>query len=518
MNIGMITKKHAAISPSKIAIIDHTSHRRISFGELEDHVLRLANALENMGARKGDRIAILSQNCMEFMALYLACGRCGFIALPLNWRLAAPELEKIIVDGEPRVLIYHQKFIETAGILKKSTLSIKSWLEFGAGSSRSYEICLEKAPATFNTQWESTGDQDPLYILYTGGTTGASKGVLHSHSSTFCAMMNNTAVEGIQPTDVYMLTGQMFHSPVVMAITYLSHGCPVVLTNFEPKSALELIQNERVTAFIGITTMLNWMMAVENFEQYDLSSLRHVKYGGGPLPASVVKEAMEKFNCDLIGIYGQTEGIAMSFLTTEDHRNAIANNNLERLNSCGREAYLTTISIIDEDGNEIPKDYQTSGEVIIKSPANMLGYWKNPELTEKTIIDGWMRTGDIGKWDSEGFIYLIDRAKDMIISGGENIYSIQVEEAIYKHPAVLETAVIGIPDMEWGELVKAYVVLKPNTTANSDDIINIAKSHLASYQKPRIIEFVESLPKAPTGKILKRILRDKYWSEKDKSV
>ena len=347
-------------------------------------------------------------------------------------------------------------------------------------------------------------------ILYTGGTTGESKGALHSHRSIYMGMLNQTVAERIVPSDVYMLTGQMFHIPVALAMNYMAHGCPLVLVNFEARQALELIQEEKVSAFLGITTMLNWMMAVENFSSYDLGSLRNIQYGGGPMPVAVVKAALEMFPCTLIQGYGQTEGMTMTFLSQEDHLRAVRGDHPERLGSCGREGFVSRVAVVDAEGRPVARDSRMMGEIVVRSEANMLGYWRRPDLSAQTIRDGWMWTGDLATWDSEGYVYIVDRAKDMIISGGENIYSAQVENAIHKHPAVLESAVIGVPDDEWGEIVKAVVVLKPGMQVTEQEIIDVARRHLASYQKPRSVSFVDSLPKAPTGKILKRELRKLY--------
>jgi acyl-CoA synthetase (AMP-forming)/AMP-acid ligase II len=315
-----------------------------------------------------------------------------------------------------------------------------------------------------------------------------------------------------------MLTGQMFHIPVALAMNYMAHGCPVVLINFDAKLALDVIQQERVSAFLGITTMINWMMAVEGFEDYDLSSLRNFQYGGGPMPRSVVEAALKAFPCTMIQGYGQTEGMTMTFLSQEDHQRAVAGDHPERLGSCGREGFVSEIRVVDPEGEPVPRDSQTAGEIVVRSEANMLGYWRRPDLTEQTIRGEWMWTGDIATWDKEGYVFIVDRAKDMIISGGENIYSTQVEAAIHQHPAVLESAVFGIPDDTWGEAVKAVVVLKPGQTATEEEIIAEASKHLASYQKPKSVDFVEALPKAPTGKILKRDLRDPYWQEETRQV
>jgi long-chain acyl-CoA synthetase len=324
-------------------------------------------------------------------------------------------------------------------------------------------------------------------------------------------MLNQTVAERIVPSDVYMLTGQLFHVPVLLAINYLAHGCPLALMNFEARLALELIARERVSAFLGITTMLNWMMAEPGFDRFDLSSLRNVQYGGGPMPANVVAAALEAFPCTLIQGYGQTEGGTMTFLSQEDHHNAVRGVHPERLGSCGREGFVTTVAVLDPDGHEVPRDGETPGEIVVRSPANMREYWGRPDLTAETLRDDGMWTGDVATWDADGFVYIVDRAKDMIITGGENVYPAQVEAAIHQHPAVLEAAVIGVPDDVWGEAVKAVVVLKPGAEATESEIIQTAKAHLASYQKPKSVEFVTALPKAPTGKILKRELRDAYW-------
>jgi acyl-CoA synthetase (AMP-forming)/AMP-acid ligase II len=397
-------------------------------------------------------------------------------------------------------------------------LAVPHWLEYGDGGDGTYEDLLA-ASSDDEPIWSSTiGGSDPMFILYTGGTTGESKGALHSHHSAAMGMLNQTVAERIVPSDVYMLTGQMYHIPVVLSMNYMKHGCPVVLVNFEAEQALQIIEAERVSAFLGITTMVNWMMAVPGFANYDLSSLRVVQYGGGPMPSRVVRAALESFPCELIQGYGQTEGTTMAVLSQEDHADAVRGINEQRLRSCGRETYVSTLRVVDEHGREVPKDSRTTGQIAVRSEANMLGYYNRPELTAATVRDGWMYTGDLATWDEDNYIFIVDRAKDMIISGGENIYSAQVEEAIAQHPAVLECAVIGVPDDEWGEAVKAVVVIKPDAQVTEAEIIATARLHLASYQKPRSVDFVLTLPKAPTGKILKRELRAPYWAERDAQV
>jgi len=518
VNVGLITAKHANLDPERSAIVDVPNDRRINYGDLEKRVCQFANAaLGNMALQPGDRVAIFSKNCIEYLEVFYACTRIGLIVQPLNWRLGVPELVKVLTDAKPSVFVFSKELSAVAKQLQPLE-GVSHWLEFDNTPSCSYEQMLCNSPTTLPDQVSDVGDDDPALILYTGGTTGESKGALHSHRSLLAGMLNQTVAERIVATDVYMLTGQMFHIPIGLAINYMSHGCPLVLINFDAKLALQVIEKERVSAFLGITTMLNWMMAVENFASYDLSSLRNIQYGGGPMPEAVVNAALKAFPCTLIQGYGQTEGMTMTFLSQEDHQNAARGIHTERLMSCGREGYITEVKLLDSSGQKVPRDLATPGEIFIKSEANMLGYWQKPELTAEAIVDGWMATGDIATWDQEGYIYIVDRAKDMIISGGENIYSPQVENAIHQHPAVLEAAVIGIPDNVWGEAVKAVVVLKPGQTATAQDIITTASQHLASYQKPRSVDFVDSLPKAPTGKILKRELRTPYWANQDRQV
>lgn len=518
MNIGDITSLNAFRRPRADAVVDVATGRRISFRALDERVNRFAHSLRReLGLDQGDRVAILSRNCIEYAEIFFAAAKSGTVAQPLNWRLSPDEMARILRDGDPTAVIFHQEFSKEVNELQQK-VDVPTWVSFRPGEPSMYEDIVARGSPE-EPEWTSKiGDQDPFFILYTGGTTGTPKGVLHSHRSAFMSMINQTVAERVAPTDVYMLLGQMFHIPVVLAMNYLYHGCPLVLMNFEPRTTLEVIEQEKVSAFLGITTMLNYMMAVPDFHRFDLSSLRIIQYGGGPMPETVVRQAMESFPCDLMQGYGQTEGGTMTFLAPQVHRDALAGIAPHRLRSCGREAHLTRVRIVNEDGSPTPRDGKAVGEIVVKSEANMLGYWRKPELTAETIKDGWMRTGDLASWDDDGFVYIVDRAKDMIISGGENIYPAQVEEAIYKHPAVLEAAVIGVPDDVWGEAVKAIVVLKPGMKATAEEIMEVTRKYLASYMKPKSVDFVDSLPKGPTNKVLKRELRRAYWEGRDRQV
>ncbi|MCR3718661.1 MULTISPECIES: AMP-binding protein [Prauserella salsuginis group] len=529
-NQGLIPAKWAALTPGGQAIYDVTADRRLTWRQFDDLVRRLANGLLARGLTPGDRVAVLSRNCAEYQALYFAAGRAGLVLQPLNWRLAAPELAAIVADAAPRALVAEAEWSAVVDELCR-TVDVPHVLRFGPDGDGGLEELVEAASDEEPAFSAKIGDDDPFFILYTGGTTGQAKGALHSHRSAAAGMLNQTVAERIVPSDVYLLTGQLFHIPVVLAMNYLKHGCPLVMMNFEAKRALEVIEAERVSALLGITTMLNWMMAVEGFERYDLSSLRNIQYGGGPMPSAIVRQALEAFPCTLIQGYGQTEGSTMCFLSQEDHASAVAGVRPERLQSCGREGFGTQVRVVDETGRDVPQDGRTPGQIVVRSEANMLGYWNRPDLTAETLRGagtpdsrgialggGWMWTGDIATWDEDRYVFIVDRSKDMIISGGENIFSVQVEEAIARHPAVLECAVIGVPDDEWGESVKAVVVLKSGQRATEAEIIEQARAHLAGYQKPKSVDFVAELPKAPTGKILKRELREPYWSGRERDV
>ncbi|MDP5070891.1 MAG: AMP-binding protein, partial [Congregibacter sp.] len=368
MNIGKIPAKMARLSPQREALIDPDSGRRLCYGELDERVRRLANGLvSQLGLARGDRVAILSKNCTEYLEVIYACARCGLIAQPLNWRLSTEELERIVRDAEPSVIISSPDYRAVAGVLA-GACSIANDLNFGTGDGGYEGLLTASSDAEPDPQDEIGGDV-PMLILYTGGTTGQSKGALHTHHSMYMGMLNQTVGERIVPTDVYMLTGQMFHIPVSLAMNYMAHGCPVVLINFDAKLALELIEKERVTAFLGVTTMLNWMMAVEGFDNYDLSSLRNIQYGGGPMPRSVVAAALKAFPCTLIQGYGQTEGTTMSFLSQEDHTRALDGEHPERLASCGREGFVTRIRLVDDQGRDVPRDGRSPGEILVRSEA-----------------------------------------------------------------------------------------------------------------------------------------------------
>ncbi len=508
MNIAELVLRHAHQGDAD-AVVEYESGRRQSFSALDDRVRRLFEGIaDQFRLRRGDRVAVLSRNSMECMEILLACALRGFLVQALNWRLSVTELGEILRADTPKVLLYHEEFHREAEQLG-SLVDCSSWVGWSPDGSRSeLESLVERTPYPAMRRDDEAGDDDPSLVVYTGGTTGVSKGAVHTHRTAAAAMAQNTVGERVVPTDRFLLMGQMFHSPVILAVNYLTHGCPVIMVNFKPELALAAVQEERITTSMGIPTMFQNMIPPLSRGDFDVSSLRNVQYGGSPIAKTVVRELMDLLGCGLLQCYGRTEELAITFLSQEDHVRAVADVFPERLDSCGREAWLTRIVLVDESGRPIPRSSRSAGEVVESSPGAMISYLGQPDLTaEATYRLGWLRTGDVGRFDEHGYLYIVGRAKELIISGGENIYPAQVELAIQRNPAVLDVAVVGVPDELRGESVKAYVVARPGIPLTEADVIAAAVSNLGSYQKPRFVEFLDEMPTTPTGKIDKVALR-----------
>lgn len=511
MNVAERILRHANQGDQE-ALIDFAGDRRRSWSGLADRVTRLADGLENsLGLRRGGKIAVLSRNALEYMELLLACALKGVVVQALNWRLSTAELAQILIADRPDAFVYADEFEDEARELQP-TIDSRHWVSWSsAGGPSAFEELIDRsAPSEGWQSAELPGGSDPFLVVYTGGTTGVSKGAVHTHDSAIAAMAQNALGERLVSTDRFMLMGQMFHSPVITAMDYLTHGCPLVIVNFKPEVALAAIQEERVTASMGIPTMYQNMIPLLQAGGWDVGSLRNLQYGGSPTARNVVYELMELFGCGLIQCYGRTEELAITFLSQEDHVLAARGDWPERLDSVGREAWFTQVRLLADDGSLVPRSSREPGEILSKSPAAMSGYLGRPDLTaDATWGDGWLRTGDLGRFDEHGYLSVVGRAKDLIISGGENIYPVQVENAIQKHPAVLEVAVVGVPDELWGESVKAYVVVRPGMELSEAEVLSSAATNLASYQKPKYVEFLDELPKSGAGKIDKRQLKDR---------
>jgi long-chain acyl-CoA synthetase len=507
--IDDIPEKHARLAPGKECLV-YEEHR-LTWRQLNERIDRLANGLRGLGIAPGEHVAILAQNSHRYVEFYYAAARAGLVAVPLNWRLSVEELGYVAAHAEAAALLVDTAFQDTAAALRALAPRIRHTiiLDRSAPQMTGYEQLLNESSARPHQQ---PRDENAMCVLmYTGGTTGRPKGVMLSHRNLLTATLGCALAARLGPSDSTLMILPLFHIALwpVLVVHYL--GARAVITGrFDLAHVLGTVQRERVTHVNLVPTIIALLLGFPDLDRYDLSSLRLLTYAGAPIPFELLMRMRERFPAlDLAQGYGLTEASSLvALLDAEAHRHANTDAERRRLGSAGREALTTAVRILDEHGQEVPCG--TVGEISAQGANVMLGYWKDPELTDSTLRDGWLRTGDIGFLDAEGFIHLIDRKYDMIISGGENVYPREVEEVIYKHPAVLECAVVGVPDPVWGEAIKAVVALKPNQTATAEEIMALCAQHLAGYKKPRSVDFVQTLPKTSIGKIARREVRDGY--------
>jgi long-chain acyl-CoA synthetase len=482
----------------------------------------LARGLASIGIVRGDRVAVLMLNCHRYLELYYACARMGAAIVPLNIRLARAEIVYVLNDSEPKVLVVDKTFaLYATG--RDTFPTVEGVVYCGDETPEgmiNYDDVLSKGSHMQESVDQEMEDDDLAGLFYTGGTSGRAKGVMLSHKNITSNAINTLIAFGFTSQDRWLHTAPMFHLADVCAIFSLTMlgACHVFIPMFHPVHTLLAMQDEKVTTTVLVPTMLNAVLNHPDIDNYDLSSVRQLIYGASPMPVELLKRGLQKWGQIFVQGYGMTEtSPLLTVLNSADHRLDGTPEQVRRLSSCGKQILgveVRVVNIADEDVHlgEI-------GEIIARGPNVMLGYWRMPEATASAVVDGWMHTGDLASIDEENFMYIVDRAKDMIISGGENIYSVEVENALYTHPAVLEVAVIGIPDETWGEAVHAVVVCKPGMQATSDELLMHARTLIAGYKVPRSVELLQdALPKSGAGKILKRGLRDKYWAGKSRNV
>jgi len=470
---------------------------RSTFRELHARVGRIAAALTKHGFKAGDRLAILLPNEPDYIQLVYACAWLGVTAVPLNTRLSVKEIDGILADAQPRGLIRHSSLpIPTAQV--------------------SWQIVLDQEP--LDVQGDSFPDPiyDPnaiLALIYTSGTTGRPKGVEMRHSNLLENLYHTTFWLPLEEGSVHLHAAPLFHIadfPSMFAAPAFG-ACQVTIPKFNPQTFCETVQRERVTHTVLVPTMINMLTQFAELKRYDLTSLRHLGYGGSPMAPELVHRTRQVFpDVKLVQVYGLSETGFLTGLLDHEHTE-------DKLTSCGRPCVGVDVRIVDESGKELPTGQK--GELVARGANIMRGYWNNAKETDHAFRDGFFRTGDVGYQDANGYFYILDRLKDMIVTGGENVYSGDVEAVIYTHPAVREVAVFGIPDPKWGEIVKAVVVLKPGKTLTADELIAYCRRSLANFKVPRSIEFSETeLPKSGSGKILKRLLRDAAWARQERAV
>lgn len=510
-------KRSAALFPDRMATI--FGNRRRSWRDIADRVSRLAAGLVSLGLEPGDRIAVLAHNSDRYLEIYFAVAWAGGVIVPANTRWALPENAYALGDSGAKLLFVDASFAGMAERLSNE-VSLGAILYADEGAPPAGMLSYEALVADNDPLPDRCGqDRELAAIFYTGGTTGRAKGVMLSHHGIVTNYLLALATIMRAERQIYLHSPPMFHladAALVYGIT-LTGGTHVIIPGFVPGRVIEAIVAERVTDLVLVPTMIGMLRDHVAREGGDLSSITSLTYGASAISETLLRDAIALFpNAALRQCYGQTElSATATILTAEHHRPT--DNGASRLRSAGQPMVGVEIRITDEQLAD--KDRGVVGEVLVRSPGAMLGYWNQPDLTAETIVDGWVRTGDAGYVDEEGFLTLVDRVKDMIVSGGENVYSAEVENALASHPAVRECAVIGVPDERWGERVHAILCLYPERTASVDEIIAHSKTLIAAYKCPRSVEFrVDPLPLSAAGKVLKTELRAPYWDERQRRI
>jgi long-chain acyl-CoA synthetase len=502
------------LSRNKTAVLFEDRSR--TWTELGERVARLAGALQKLGIKRGDPVAVLMLNQDRYLELYFAVAWAGAVIVPLNIRWSALEIEDAMRDCRPVAIVTDAAFAKMSGEIAKKIAGLKliyaddAAIENLPAGTLNYEQMLEAAAPIADAE---VADDDLAGIFYTGGTTGRSKGVMLSHRN-LVGNARNMLAEGLAgPDSVYLHVAPMFHlaNAAAMYLHFLAGGKHGAVRAFAPAAVAQAIEKFKVTHMLLVPTMIQMLVDHPGIEDHDLSSLRSVIYGASPMNEAVMERAMRKLpKVEFSQAYGMTElSPCATVLPWQDHLGEGRAKGRHR--SGGRPTYMVDVRVVDANDQPVPSG--VVGEIA------MMGYWERPEETAKAVVDGWMHTGDGGYMDEDGYVYIVDRMKDMIISGGENVYSAEVENCVAQHPAVAQCAVIGIPSEQWGEAVHAVVMRKPGAAVTQDDIIGFCKERIAGYKCPRSVEIQdEMLPMSGAGKILKRELRTPFWQGKERKV
>ncbi|MBI1402841.1 MAG: long-chain-fatty-acid--CoA ligase [Porphyrobacter sp.] len=515
-----IVAEHARAQGEVIAFT--YAQEEISFAALDEGANRVANGLAALGVKPGERVAFLGKNHPLYFEALVGAARIGAVMTPVNWRLAAPEVAYILDNSQARVVFVGEGFAAMIDQVRGDVPQVEEVIGIDAPefAGTDYRTWRDGFPAT--PPAHKVKPEDDALQLYTSGTTGKPKGAVMTHGSILSsrdAKANGEAMRQWQepiPGDVTLLAMPCFHiSGTGTGIGTMVAGTnAIVLPEYDPTRALDLIANYNISKIFLVPAAIQILLNHPRVNEVDFSRLKYVTYGASPIPLELMREAMRVLGCGFVQMYGMTEtsGTIVA-LDPEDH----VPEGSPKMRSVGKPLAGVEIRIIDEEGNDVPTG--TVGEIATRSSKNMRGYWNNPEATAATIdAEGWLRTGDAGYLDEDGYLYIHDRVKDMIISGGENVYPAEVENALYSHPAVADVAVIGVPDAKWGEAVKACVVVKAGESLTEAELIAHARQHIAGYKCPKSVDFIPALPRNPSGKILRRELRAPYWAGKDRAV
>ena len=520
MNIGSLLTHSAQTFPDQPALIQ--GERRLSYAEFNARANRLANALGGLGVGQGDNIALLMYNCTEMLEALFAGFKAGCGVVPINFRLHPNEFSYIIDHSESKAVIVSPEFNQPIAEMRDQMPRIEHRITLSdpGDGFLDYESVLSSGGDVFKDV--DVAPDDVAWFFYTSGTTGMPKGAMLTHRNLMAMTMSFYAdmCPGFGTHEAVLHAAPLSHGSGLYALPNIGKAAMNIIPEdrtFDPQKVFEAIQEHRITNFFAAPTMVKRLVESSAVDSCDHSSLKAVIYGGGPMLVDDLLVAIEKLGPCLVQLYGQGESpMTISYLPQEDHVLDGDADQMRRLASAGYAHVNVEVKIFDANDNELPAG--ETGEIVTRSDLVMKGYWRNPEATAETLRNGWLHTGDMGCFDAQGYLFIMDRSKDMIISGGENIYPREIEEVVIQHPAVREVAVIGVPDPEWGEAVKAVVALNDGQSTTEQELINFCKDHIASFKKPKSVDFIDEIPKNNYGKIVKRELRDKYGKGKGKSV
>ncbi len=508
---------------NKIGIID--GEKRFTYSEYDIRINRFANALLELGITNGNVVSFITYNSHQLLEAYYAIPQITAVLNPINIRLSPQEIEYILNHAETKILCFQKEFLPLVEKIRGNLPMVEHYIIIEPDSipewALDYETILQNSSPEAEIDLDNVDENAVVKLFYTSGTTGPPKGVMITNRSLYIHTL--TAIIGLNVSDKDKLLHvvPLFHVNGWGTPQFLTAvgGTHVILRQVDFGVMLRLIEEEKITKLFGVPTIFNGLLQHPDFKKRDLSSLEEIIIGGAPSPYSLIEELEEKIGCRAYGGYGLTE--TTPFITDSRPKHHIEKDVSFRRTyqaKTGLPLVGTRIRIVDEHGNDVPRNEKSIGEIVVRSNHVMLGYLKDPSGTEEVIVDGWFHTGDMAVIDEEGYFTIVDRKKDIIISGGENISSVEVEKVIQDHPAIFEVVVIGVPDEKWGEVPKALAVLHPNAEASQEELIAYVKEHLASFKAPKSVEFRDELPKGGTGKILKRELRHPYWKNLDKKV
>ena len=505
--LGELLERNARLFPDQQAVV--FDEVRITYRQLLERARRLSSGLHQRGMRHQDRVAILAMNCNEYFDVYAACHVSGFICATVNFRLAGAEIAFILQDSAPRALVFEAQYSDTIAALRDSLPSIEHYLCIGECPdwAEPYDALLaagDPAGAPMQAQ-----PDDVVHLIYTSGTTGRPKGAARTQKGDLALAQNQSATMDMRTNGRVLVMMPLFHAGgLSMMLSEFWHaGCVVLHRKFDPHEVLSTIERERIVTVHMAPTILQQVLDVPDIGRYDLSSLETILYAAAPMPVAVLQRGVQLLGQIFVNSWGMTETTG-TVLPKHLHKLQGSEDEVRRLGSIGQPMTFCDIRIVDEQGEDCADG--TPGEIWIRSPANLAYYWNNSVATIEALRDGWLRTGDMAWRDDQGFLFLVDRKKDMIISGGENIYCQEVEQALMHHPGVQDVAVIGVPHEKWGETVKAVVVLKAGASVGADELSEFSTTRIARYKRPSSVEFVDELPRLASGKVNKIALRQRY--------